>query len=121
MVEGFKYFGYFLKPNSYKFNDWLWMVKKYENIIGHWVYMMLYLGGRLSLIKVVLIRILFFWFSMAQIPKSILTLIKRSMFTFIWFGNNDGGKYHLANWEILSKTKKQGGWDIKTSIGSVWP
>jgi hypothetical protein len=28
LVEGFKYLGFDLKPNSYSHEDWLWLVKK---------------------------------------------------------------------------------------------
>lgn len=30
LEDGFKYLGYFLKPSSYKNNDWLWLVKRVE-------------------------------------------------------------------------------------------
>ena len=74
---------------------------------------MISLGGRLTLIKVVFIVIPVFWFLMAQITKDILIIMRRNMFTFFWFGKNDDGNYHLANWEILSKPKKWGSWNIK--------
>jgi len=56
--DGFKYLGYFLKPNSYKVADWLWLVKKFEKRITLWAYRSLSMGGRLVLIKVVLHNIL---------------------------------------------------------------
>ena len=31
---GFKYLGFFLKPNSYSFQDWVWLYKKIENLIS---------------------------------------------------------------------------------------
>ena len=36
MIECFKYLGYFLKPNNYMFDVWLWLLKNYENRIGDW-------------------------------------------------------------------------------------
>ena len=75
---------------------------------------MISLGARLTLIKVVFIVIPVFWFSMAQIMKDILIIMRRNMFTFFWSRKNDGGNYHLANWEILSKQKKWGSWNIKS-------
>ena len=34
MVDGFKYLCYCLKPTSYKIRDSLWLVEKFEKIIG---------------------------------------------------------------------------------------
>ena len=31
---GFKYLGFSLKPNSYSFQDWVWLYKKIENLIS---------------------------------------------------------------------------------------
>ena len=36
MIECFKYLGYFLKPNTYMFDVWLWLLKNYGNRICHW-------------------------------------------------------------------------------------
>jgi hypothetical protein len=42
---GFKYLGFFLKPNCYKADDWRWLIKKFEKIIDHWCNRWLSLGG----------------------------------------------------------------------------
>jgi hypothetical protein len=47
--QGMKYLGFFLKPNSYRVNDWLWLLKKIEKRIGNWTYRWISLGGRLTL------------------------------------------------------------------------
>ena len=31
---GFKYLGYFLNPNNYLKEDWMWLIKKVEKKIG---------------------------------------------------------------------------------------
>ena len=36
MAENFKYLGFFLKPHSYKKQDWYWLVEKIESRINHW-------------------------------------------------------------------------------------
>eukprot|EP00253_Pinus_taeda_P030883 PITA_30883 len=38
MDDPFKYLGFWLKPNSYKKQDWNWLVAKIEAKIGHWSY-----------------------------------------------------------------------------------
>lgn len=58
--KGFKYIGYFMKPNKYKKEDWLWLVKKVEKRIGSWCYRWLSLDGILTLLKYVLMGILMY-------------------------------------------------------------
>jgi len=53
MDSGFKYLGYFLKPNGYKAMDWGWLIKKIEKRLVHWCNRWLSLRGRLVLIKAV--------------------------------------------------------------------
>jgi hypothetical protein len=45
LSEGFKYLGYFLKPDSYKAEDWQWLIEKFENRINHWCNRLLTMGG----------------------------------------------------------------------------
>jgi len=58
--NGFKYLGFFLKPNNYEIVDWLWIFQRVEKRISLWAYRWLSLGGRLVLIKKVLQNILVF-------------------------------------------------------------
>jgi hypothetical protein len=80
--EGFKYLGCFLKPNCYNKVDWYWLVRKFEKRIANWSLRWLSLGGRVTLVKVVLESIPVYWLSLAKIPKSILNIIRRRMFSF---------------------------------------
>jgi len=36
MDKGFKYLGYFLKPNCYHSEDWCWLLRKMEKRVGLW-------------------------------------------------------------------------------------
>jgi hypothetical protein len=56
--DGFKYLGFFLKPNCYLINDWRWLLKKVEKKISNWCHRWLTLGGRYILVKSVLESIL---------------------------------------------------------------
>jgi hypothetical protein len=38
LEKGMKYLGFFLKPNNYRVNDWLWLLKKIEKRIGNWTF-----------------------------------------------------------------------------------
>ena len=77
MCDGFKYLGFFLKPNSYGFQDWIWLYKKVEARVSSWENKFLSRGGRLVLIKAFLQSIPVFWASIAYIPKGILTKIRK--------------------------------------------
>lgn len=87
---GFKYLGYFLKPNSYHVNDWLCLLKKIDSRINVWCNCWLSLGGRLVLLKSVLESILIYWLSLAKVPKSIFDWIRKNVLVF--FGQAKGKK-----------------------------
>jgi hypothetical protein len=46
---------------------------------------------------------------LAHIPKGILDKIRRPSFDFLWKGNRDKMGYHLAQRQIISRPKDQGG------------
>lgn len=76
MNGGTKYLGYFVKPTNYLLNDWYWLVRRFEQRIGHWSMRQLSLGGRLTLAKAVLQNLGVYWFSLCKIPKTILRIIR---------------------------------------------
>jgi hypothetical protein len=82
MDSGFKYLGYFLKPNGYKAMDWGWLIKKFEKRLDHWCNRWLSLGGRLVLIKAVWFSLPVFWMSMAAIPSSILNRLRQLIYLY---------------------------------------
>jgi hypothetical protein len=69
--------------------------------------------GRYILVKSVLENIYVYWLSLEKIPKSILNMIRRQMFSFLWLGNKEIERFHLVNWNRIAKPKKIGGWDLK--------
>lgn len=64
LEKGFKYLGYFLKPNGYKTYYWSWLLTKFENRIHQWTYRLLSMGGRHTLKNAVLTRIPIYLFSL---------------------------------------------------------
>jgi hypothetical protein len=91
----------------------VWLVKKFEKRIANWSHRWLSLGGRVTLVKVVLESIHVYWLSLAKIPKSILNTIRRRMFSFLWTGKKTKEGIHLTSWNKIAKPKKLGGWGIK--------
>jgi hypothetical protein len=62
--------------------------KKVEKRIANWSHRWLSLGGRYTLIKVVLESIPVYWLSVEKIPKGTLNNIRRRVFSFLWTGKN---------------------------------
>jgi hypothetical protein len=109
LTEGFRYLSYFIKADKTTFEDWRWLIIKFENRIKHWCNRWLTLGGRCTLAKVVLETQSVFWMALAVVPYSFLSRIRKLIFYFL---QSVGGKYHgihLCSWEILAKPKHLGG------------
>jgi ribonuclease HI len=87
--------------------------EKIEKRIANWSHRWLSLGGRVTLVKVVLESIPVYWLSLAKIPKSILNTIRKRMFSFLWTGKKTKEGIHLTRWNTIAKPKKLGGWGIK--------
>jgi hypothetical protein len=110
---GFKYLGFFLKPNCYKADNWRWLINKFEQRINHWCNCCLSLGGQLVLIKAVLVSQPVYWISMVVVPISVLEKLRQLIYTFLWSGCRENKCLHLCNWDSIARPKKDGGWGIK--------
>jgi hypothetical protein len=97
-------------------DDWGWLIKKFEKRLDHWCNRWLTLGGRLVLIKAVLVSQPVFWMSMVAIPSSILERLRQLIYTFLWSGGKEKKRIHLCNWDNLARPKKAGGWGIKNLV-----
>jgi hypothetical protein len=113
LSQGFNYLGYVLKPGAKNFEDWRWLVAKFERKINFWCNKWLSIGGRLILVSSVLQSMAVFWMSLEKIPSSILNLLRRLSFNFLWNGQNDTKRFHLCSWETISKPIQAGGWGLK--------
>jgi hypothetical protein len=49
--DGLKYLGFILKPNDYKKEDLIWLLKKLEKRLNNWIHRWLSHAGRLVLVK----------------------------------------------------------------------
>jgi len=107
--EGFKYLGCFIKLIYYNKADWYWLVRKFEKMIANWNLRWLSLGGRVTLVKVVHESIHFYWLSLAKIPKSILNIIRRRMFIFMWNRKKEKEGIQLISWDKIANPKRLGG------------
>jgi hypothetical protein len=110
--SGFNYLGYFLKSGVQRVEDWGWLIKKMEKRINNWCYRWLSLGGRFTLLKVVLESQPIYWMSLAVVPCSVLNTLRKLMFNFLWKRKSDTNQMHLCNWEQITLPKLFGGWGI---------
>jgi hypothetical protein len=113
MTTGFKYLGYILKADTYRAEDWNWMLLKYENKINHWCNQWLSMGGRLVLAKAVLESQSVYWMALANIPASILHRIRQIVFNFLWNGKKRKKGFHLCSWHLIARPKRFGGWGLR--------
>jgi hypothetical protein len=113
LKTGFKYLGFYIKPNCYTRGDWSWLEKKIEKRILSWNHRRHTLGGRMILVKTILERISVYWLSLAKITKCVLNSIRRRIYSFLWSGKKEKEVIHLSNWKKIAKPKKAGGWGIK--------
>ena len=111
--RGFNYLGYFIKPLGYLVKDWHWILEKFGNIIHHWTFRLLAIGGRLVLIKAVLTSLPVYWMDLVPVPQSILDKLRSMIFNFLWGSSAKNKKYHLADWYSLALPTSLGGWGIK--------
>jgi hypothetical protein len=105
LALGFKYLGYFLKADRTFFEDWRWLLIKFENRITHWCNCWLTLGGRCILVKVVLETQSVFWMALATIPVAVLTKIHKLIFNFLWTVGRKELVIHLCSWVLIAKPK----------------
>ena len=82
MEEGMKYLGFYLKPNDYRKQEWVWLLDNMEKRLKQWSHKWLSRASRLVLVKAVLESILVYWMSLAWIPKGILEAAHKTCFSF---------------------------------------
>jgi hypothetical protein len=109
LVKGFRYLGYFLNADAYKYVDWRWLLSNIEERIGMWCNIWLSLGGRYTLVKSILESQPLYWMALVAMPTSILEKIRKLMFIFLWSSDEGKNHFHLCSWEVLAKQKLMGG------------
>jgi hypothetical protein len=50
--------------------------------------------------------------SIIKFPKWAITMLNSQMSHFLWNNNEDRHRYHLANWQLVSQKKEEGGFGI---------
>ena len=112
---GLKYLGFHLKPCRYLMKDWDWLVAKVEKRIKDRIFLWLFKGGKLILVKSVLESIPVFWMHL-WIPLGIIEKIMKLCFKFLWERNSDSFGLPWTSWKDLACPKFLGGWGLKIPV-----
>jgi len=103
------------KKKTSHFNE---LVKNIINRIKGWHNKLLSTGGRVVLIKHVLLAIPTHLLAALQPTKGTLDNIERYLARFFWSGKEEGGKHHWIAWRTLCLPFEEGGINIRR-IGDV--
>jgi hypothetical protein len=116
LSEGFRYLGFFLKPDSYKVEDWQWLISKFEKVDKPLVQSLAIPGWSLRAYKRSFRESTSLLDGLAHIPSTVLNRIRQLVFSFLWSGSKQKQSYHLCRWETLTRPKKYGGWGLRNIL-----
>ncbi|KAM0963163.1 hypothetical protein ACFX2A_022668 [Malus domestica] len=95
------------RPRALKF--WDPVVDKMEKRLQSWKKAFLSRGGRLTLIQSVLGSLPTYYMSLFKMPCGVIGRLEKLMKGFLWEGVEEGKKNNLVKWEIVIKSKEEGG------------
>jgi hypothetical protein len=96
LKSSLKYLGFFLKPNDYTKQDWVWMIYKVE---GGCLISVTdgYPRGGVFLFKFVFESILVYRVYFAFIPKCVFEKIRKPICRFLWVWGNENKYFPWAS------------------------
>ena len=80
-----------------------------RRLLDGWTKAFLSLGGRITLIRACLTHIPNHFLSLFRIPILVAITLEKLQRDFLWSGIGEGKKDHLLKWEVVCKSKEQGG------------
>lgn len=83
--------------------------------IQSWNARMLSYGGRLQLIKAVLLSIQVYWSQIILLPNAVIHEIEAICRMYLWSGASMSSKMALVAWNDVCRSKKEGGLDIRAT------
>nr|KYP42150.1 Putative ribonuclease H protein At1g65750 family [Cajanus cajan] len=81
--------------------------------LSSWKHSHLSIGGRMTLINSVLNAMPIHFLSFFKVPNSVIKEIVAIQRDFLWRGVKDGSKIPWVKWEMVCKSKDEGGLGIK--------
>ncbi|KAG2685838.1 hypothetical protein I3760_10G144400 [Carya illinoinensis] len=108
-----KYLGVNIVEGRVAFSYMEDLVNKIRNKVSGWKTRLLSAGGKLILLKHVLLSLPIYLLSVVQVPKSVLNSINRILSNFFW-GESDGSpKRKWCAWNKICKPIKEGGLGVR--------
>ena len=93
--------------------EWNPVENRFEKMLGCWQVKLLSYGDRLVLINSVLTSLPMFMLSFLEIPKGVLKRLDFYRSHFFWQSDQHKRKYRLTKWNIVCRSKDQGGLGIE--------
>ncbi|RVW26393.1 putative ribonuclease H protein [Vitis vinifera] len=103
------YLGLPLGASNRASSAWDGMEEKVRRRLALWKRQYLSKGGRITLIKSMLVSIPLYQMSLFRMPKSVARRLEKLQRDFLWRGANGGNKAHLVKWEVVCADKEKGG------------
>ncbi|XP_058774824.1 uncharacterized protein LOC131649096 [Vicia villosa] len=109
----FKFLGFTMGGNQRSVNFWKPVNNSLKAKILVWKGRLLSMGGKVTLLNSVLSNISSYQLSFYKVPSKVIKEIRALQRRFLWQGVVDKGGMSWVNWDIVCKSKKQGGLGVK--------
>ncbi|KAJ0702066.1 putative RNA-directed DNA polymerase [Helianthus annuus] len=108
----FKYLGLKVGANMNRVSNWRPVFEIFESRLALWKSSLLSFGGRITLVRSVLVSLPSYYFSLYKAPVKVIRDLESLIRKFIWGGSSENKKTHWVAWDIVSLPKKSGGLGI---------
>ena len=115
-----KYLGVPLHYDKLKREDLHPIIDGIVKGISSWLGRYLTYRGKIVLLCACLISIPAYLMSVIKFPKWAINAINSQMAHFFWGNTGDQHKYHLANWDLITRRKEFGGLGYPILRNIIW-
>ncbi|GKV33771.1 hypothetical protein SLEP1_g42231 [Rubroshorea leprosula] len=116
----FIYLGLPVGGNPHRHSFWKLTIEKFRSKLASWKGKLLSIGGRITLLMLVLSALPLFYFSIFKVPKGILKELIRIQKNFLWGNSDESKKIAWVNWERLTLSENLLVADLKPTKGEGW-
>jgi hypothetical protein len=114
--EAFTYLGTPISKANPRISNWNNLIDKLKKRISSWGENWLSLAGRIVLIKSVLESVPIYQNSFLLAPSTTIKQMEALQRSFLWEGGKKSGRrFHLINWDKISKPLLEGGLNLKNT------
>ncbi|GJZ76719.1 putative RNA-directed DNA polymerase, eukaryota, reverse transcriptase zinc-binding domain protein [Tanacetum coccineum] len=110
----FTYLGLPIGANMNLTSSWQILIDRFQKRLSSWKANLLSIGGRLTLIKVVLGSLGIYHFSIFKAPETILNTMESLRSRFFWGGSQDSKNMAWVKWSQVLSSFEKGGLNISS-------